>query len=147
MSHSQTYRVPCNRCGNPVGVSVNDYNQSGGEVYCEECLVPFICDECGMRKYTIPENVPRDSSLICGDCVTNTRKNGGKGPRFSWLNMTIFGLIGAGAIYLILLVLNLIGTEGEFSRAFLELIQSTGGRVLIFGIGITLLAFYKFRDH
>ena len=62
-------RAECARCRATFLVSQQEYQREEGEVYCEECLVPFQCDTCGERKYTVPEKVTPNSALTCRDCL------------------------------------------------------------------------------
>lgn len=68
MAKSEDYRIPCNRCGNPVNLSAEEHKQTGGEAYCPDCLVPFTCPSCGERKTTIPENISSDGETYCASC-------------------------------------------------------------------------------
>lgn len=62
-------RAECARCRASILVSQQDYQRGKGELYCEECLVPFQCDTCGERKYTVPEDISPNSAPTCRDCL------------------------------------------------------------------------------
>jgi len=74
MAESQAVQVSCSRCGGNLVVSKAEYQRQSGQVYCEDCLVPFQCDSCGKQKQTIPEKVSQNKSLTCSDCV-QSRQN------------------------------------------------------------------------
>lgn len=65
---NEMLRVSCSRCNQVMTVRKDEYQRENGEVYCDECFVPFICTDCGKRKYTLPENVSPNSSLRCDSC-------------------------------------------------------------------------------
>ena len=69
MAGRNSVRAECGRCQATFLVSRQEYQRGEGEVYCEECLVPFQCDTCGERKYTVPENISPNSALTCRDCL------------------------------------------------------------------------------
>jgi len=68
MANSEDYRIPCTRCGDPVTLSAEEYEQTGDEAYCQDCLVPFTCPSCGERKSGTPENVNSDGETYCASC-------------------------------------------------------------------------------
>jgi len=68
MAESEDYRIPCNRCGDPVLLSAGEYEQTDGEAYCQDCLVSFTCPSCGERKNTIPENISSEGDTYCASC-------------------------------------------------------------------------------
>jgi len=71
MSSEEILKVPCSRCEKPHKVRESVYHKQGGNTYCQDCLVPFTCDSCGMRRQTIPENVSRNTSLTCRHCASS----------------------------------------------------------------------------
>lgn len=77
MSGREPVRAQCTRCGNSLVTTKQDYQREGGRVYCDECLVPFQCDICGERKYTIPEKISEASSLTCRDCEKKRQQSRG----------------------------------------------------------------------
>lgn len=82
MSGREPVRAQCTRCGNSLVTTKQEYQREGGKVYCDECLVPFQCDTCGERKYTIPENISETSSLTCRDCTQKRQQpKGGNSGR------------------------------------------------------------------
>jgi Zn-dependent protease len=84
MSGREPVRAQCTRCGNSLITTKQEYQREGGQVYCDECLVPFQCDVCGERKYTIPENISETSSLTCRDCAQKGQQSkGGNSGRAS----------------------------------------------------------------
>lgn len=75
MSGREPVRAQCTRCGNSLVTTKQEYQREGGQVYCDECLVPFQCEICGERKYTIPENISETSSLTCRDCTQKRQQS------------------------------------------------------------------------
>lgn len=73
MAGNETVRVPCARCQRVVTTDKMTYQNAGKEIYCDDCLVPFTCTDCGKRYKTTPETVSANRALRCESC-SNIRK-------------------------------------------------------------------------
>jgi len=71
MSSKEILKVPCSRCEKPHKVRESEYHKQGGNTYCQECLVPFTCDSCGVRRQTVPEKISPNASLTCRHCTSS----------------------------------------------------------------------------
>lgn len=70
-------KASCARCGDSFRIPSVDYRRESGEVYCQDCLVPFECDRCGGQKTTVPEKISNRENLICRDCQAGAAQTAG----------------------------------------------------------------------
>lgn len=149
MSSKGEIRVACSRCGKTFFTEESTFEANNGDVYCEECLVPFICDNCGERRYTIPEKVSDSDSLICTYCERqrtnnpNLKQQTGTSNLISLIKSTISAVVIISAMVVIGLLVGLLLDWGQITNNISQILPEGAINPLLSVFVLVIYGLYK----
>jgi len=142
MPEEEVVRVPCSRCDQLHETTRLTYQNNGGQTYCEECLVPFECGKCGERRYTVPEKVSEEKTIVCKYCTETKSSDSEENSSFSLgdspINLGKFWLKSMSRLLAVILSLGILNV---LYQSFVFMIRTPLSVLEIIGLWVIVTGF------